>query len=140
MSSEPNVIEHLGRIEAITPTDIRVVILSQSVCASCHAKGVCSAADAEEKQVVITKPYHNFTVGEMVKVSMQQSMGFKALWWGYLLPLILLLASLFTLSAVGFTEGRAGLLSMLVLIPYYLFLYLFRGKIEKEFHFDIVKI
>ena len=75
MSLKPNVIEHLGRVEAITATDIRVTIISQSACASCQAKGACSAADVAEKQVVVSKPYHNYTVGETVKVTMQQSLG-----------------------------------------------------------------
>ncbi len=140
MSSKPNVIEHLGRVEAITPTDIRVVILSQSACASCHAKGACSAADMSEKQVVVSKSFHSYTVGETVKVSMKQSQGFKALWLGYLLPMVLIIVFLFLFTAIGFSEAKAGIFSLLVLVPYYLVLYLFKGKFEKEFNFEIEKI
>jgi len=139
MSSKPNVIEHLGRVDAITATDIRVTIISQSACASCHAKGACSAADVAEKQVVVSRSYHNYTVGETVKVTMQQSLGFKALFLGYILPLIVLVASLFVFNALGFSESVSGLLSLAVLVPYYLMLYLFRKRIEKQFHFDIEK-
>jgi len=140
MSSKSNVIEHLGRVDAITANDIRVVIISQSACASCHAKGACTTADVAEKQVVISKPYHNYTVGETVKVTMKQSLGYKALFLGYILPLIVLLVSLFVFNALGFSEGLSGLLSLGVLVPYYLILYLFRKRIEKEFYFDIEKL
>lgn len=140
MSSKSNVIEHLGRVEAITATDIRVVIISQSACASCHAKGACSTADLAEKQVVITKPYHNFTVGETVKVTMKQSLGYKALFLGYLLPLVVVVVSLFVFNGIGLSEAKSGLFSLGVLIPYYLLLYIFRSRIEKEFHFEIDKL
>jgi sigma-E factor negative regulatory protein RseC len=140
MSSKSNVIEHLGRVDAITANDIRVVIISQSACASCHAKGACTTADVAEKQVVISKPYHSYTVGETVKVTMKQSLGYKALFLGYILPLIVLLVSLFVFNALGFSEGLSGLLSLGVLVPYYLILYLFRKRIEKEFYFDIEKL
>lgn len=140
MSSKFNVIEHLGRVEAITANDIRVVIISQSACASCHAKGACTMADVAEKQVVVSKPYHSYTVGETVKVTMKQSLGYKALFLGYILPLIVLLVSLFVFNALGFSEGMSGLLSLGVLGPYYFILYAFRKRIEKEFYFDIEKL
>ncbi|HDP74559.1 MAG TPA: hypothetical protein ENN49_01565 [Bacteroidales bacterium] len=140
MSSKPNVIEHLGRVEAVTATDIRVTIISQSACASCHAKGACTAADVAEKQVVVSKPYHSYTVGETVKVTLQQSLGFKALFLGYILPLIVLVVSLFVFNAMGLSEPVSGLIALAVLVPYYLLLYLFRKRIEKQFHFDIEKL
>ncbi len=140
MSSKQRVIEHLGRIEAITATDIRVVIISQSACASCHAKGACVASDVAEKQVVIYKPYHNYTVGETVKVTMKQSLGYKALFLGYILPLIVVLVSLFVFHGVGLSEAKAGLLALGVLLPYYLLLFIFRKRIDKEFHFDIERL
>jgi len=71
---------------------------------------------------------------------MQQSLGFKALFLGYILPLIVLVVSLFVFNALGFSESVSGLLSLAVLVPYYLMLYLFRKSIEKQFHFDIEKL
>ncbi len=139
MPSKDKVIEHLGRVDAITTTDIRVVIVSQSACASCHAKGYCTASDMAEKIVVITKPNHNYMVGEAVKVILKQSTGYKALFLGYLLPLIILITSLFIFSAFT-SEGKAGLFSLLMLLPYYAIIYLFKSKLSKQFIFDIEKI
>ncbi len=107
MPSKPNIIEHLGRVDAVTPNDIRVVIVSQSACASCHANGACTASDSAEKVVVITKSNHNYLVGETVKVLLKQSLGFKALFLGYILPLIVIIVSLFVFSSY-MSEGSAG--------------------------------
>lgn len=139
MPSKPTLIEHLGRIDAVTPNDIRVVITSQSACASCHAKGACSASDVSEKIVVVSKSNHNYFVGETVKVLLKQSLGYKALFLGYILPLIVLLIALFTFSAF-MSEGKAGLLALATLLPYYAILYFFRNKIARQFNFDIEKI
>ncbi|HPI46326.1 MAG TPA: SoxR reducing system RseC family protein, partial [Tenuifilaceae bacterium] len=99
MPAKPTLIEHLGRIDAVTPNDIRVVIISQSACASCHAKGACSASDVSEKIVVVSKTNHNFLVGETVKVLLKQSLGFKALFLAYILPFIVVITALFSLSS-----------------------------------------
>ncbi len=139
MPSKPTLIEHLGRIDAVTPNDIRVVITSQSACASCHAKGACSASDVSEKIVVVSKTGHNFLVGETVKVLLKQSLGFKALFLAYILPFIVVITALFSLSSFV-SEGIAGILALLSLIPYYAILYFFKNKISKQFNFDIEKI
>jgi len=140
MRANDKVIEHLGRVDAITRNDIRVTIVSQSACATCHAKGACTAADVEEKVVAITKPNHNFMVGETVKVVMKQSQGFKALMLGYIYPLILVLVALFTLSAMGLSDEKSGLITLALLVPYYGIVYLFRNKISKKFNFQIEKL
>ncbi|HOZ15225.1 MAG TPA: SoxR reducing system RseC family protein [Tenuifilaceae bacterium] len=139
MPAKPTLIEHLGRIDAVTPNDIRVVIISQSACASCHAKGACSASDVSEKIVVVSKTNHNFLVGETVKVLLKQSLGFKALFLAYILPFIVVITALFSLSSFV-SEGIAGILALLSLIPYYAILYFFKNKISKQFNFDIEKI
>jgi len=140
MSSKPDVIEHLGRVDAVTPTDIRVIITSQSACASCHAKGACTASDTSEKVVVITRSNHNFFVGEIVKVLLRRSLGYKALFLGYILPLIVLIVSLIIFTIAGINEGISGLLALLMLIPYYLILYLFKSSLAKRFTFEIEKL
>lgn len=139
MPAKPTLIEHLGRIDAVTPNDIRVVIISQSACASCHAKGACSASDVSEKIVVVSKTNHNFLVGETVKVLLKQSLGFKALFLAYILPFIVVVTALFIFSSIV-SEGIAGILALLSLIPYYAILYFFKNKISKQFNFDIEKI
>lgn len=140
MPSKPKTVEHIGRVDEITLNDIRVIITNQSACASCHARGACAVSDSQDKIIVITKQNHNFFVGEEVKVLLQQSLGFKALFLGYLLPLVVVITTLVTLNALGFSDGLSGLLAIAALLPYYLLLYLLRGSISRVFTFDIEKL
>ncbi len=68
---------------------------------------------------------------------LKKSLGFKALFLGYILPFLLLVITLFTSLTITKNEGLAGLLSVGVLLPYYLGLYFFRKKISNTFIFEI---
>lgn len=133
-------IEHLGRVDEVTRNDIRVTIVSKSACAACHAQKACSVAESSEKTIVISNPPANFIVGENVKVIMRKSLGFKALAYGYLFPVLILIVSIIVFTLVGFSEVNSGILSISMLLPYYVLLRIFRQKIEKQFSFSIEKI
>ncbi len=135
-----NDIEHLGRIEGITGNRVLVNFISQSACASCQAKGVCSVSEVQEKSIVTDKPGFEFQMGDQVKIILQQSMGFKALFLAYVFPLILVIISLFVLSAILKNEGLAGILSLCGIAAYYGALFIYRKKIDKQFNFILKKI
>jgi len=133
-------IEHKGRIDSITGNKIHVSFLAMSGCASCHAKGVCSAGDMQEKSVDVYDFSNQYKVGDNVNVTLKQSLGFRALFLGYVLPFILVLLILIILSSVTSNEAIAGLSALSILIPYYLILFLLKDKIKKDFAFTINKI
>jgi len=129
---------HPGIIESITGDKIFVRILSQSACSSCHAKGACTIADVEEKIIEADiDPSGNRKPGEQVMVSMEESLGQKAVLMGYVLPLVVLVGSITLFLSLFKHEGLAALLSLLMLVPYYLTLYLFRKQLRKKFRFRI---
>lgn len=140
MATSTKTLEHFGKVREITLNSIKVCIQGQVSCAGCQAQGFCGTADATEKFVVVHRPNHNFFVGEEVKVVIMQSLGFKALFLGYLFPFLLVVGSLVVLSSIGFSEGLAGVISLLLLAPYYMAIYLSRESISKKFNFDIQKI
>ena len=86
-------IEHEGVIVEIKGNSKAVVsIVSKSACASCHAKGVCSAADQKEKKIEVTlSSDDNYSVGERVILSLESGIGLKAVLVLYVIPLIILL-------------------------------------------------
>jgi sigma-E factor negative regulatory protein RseC len=133
------VIEHKGKIDDIEGSRIKVSFLSMSACASCHAKGVCTASDMENKEVEVIDDPQKYNIGEEVNVVLQQSLGFKALFYGYVLPFILVLIALFVFSAIVQSEVAAGLGSLGILIPYYLVLYRIKDRFSKIFSFKIQK-
>jgi sigma-E factor negative regulatory protein RseC len=136
--SKNETIEHIGVISEIRSNLILVDLSVQSACAACHAKGVCG--EGEQKTIEVRTDKNFFNVGEKVNVIMRQSLGMKALFLGYLMPFIVVVSTLFTLMMLGVSEGISGLLSIVLLGPYYYVLYLLKDKIKREFNFDIEKI
>ena len=133
-------IEHEGIIEKINGVQITVRIVQQSACSACHAKGACMAADAKEKRVDIADSTGRFTENERVIIEGMNSTGYKAVFWAFVLPLVILMAMLvFTTSVWEFSETAAALSSMIALAPYYLLLYLLRHKMANTFRFSIKK-
>ena len=130
-------ISHKGVIKKLSKEGIIVGIISESACASCHAKGACTAADVKDKEIEISHYEGEFHEGQQVLVVGKTSQGFRALFYGYLLPFLLLLAILIISTNITSNEGLSGLLSLGVLVPYYLVLYLFRNKLKKTFGFEI---
>lgn len=138
--SEKKSVSHKGTIVEISDGNIRVEIINKSMCAACHAKGFCSAGDTKDK--IIDVAYSNngeYQLGDEVEVTMKRSMGFKAVWISYVIPLAILLIFLLTLQGLGFGELHAGLAAAVAVCVYYLVVYLFRDKIADEFVFTIAK-
>lgn len=137
--SNQKTIDHEGVIDLIEGDMARVKIISQSACASCHAKGVCGASDQEDKFLDVPSHGMNLKIGEKVNVLVARRLGLKAVAMGYFYPFILLMVVLFSLSAAGMDELRAGLFALGSLIPYYLGLFIIRKRIESTFTFSIQK-
>jgi len=116
---------------------ITVTITQSSACSSCHARGACSVADIQEKDVEIPFKNSSYIPGQEVSVVFQESAGLKALFYGYILPFLLVLAVLIVLYSVSIHEVLAGLLSLGILIPYYITIYFFRDKLKKVFKFEV---
>lgn len=133
-------IEHRGRIDSIDGNKINVNFLAMSGCASCHAKGACTAGDMQEKSVEVFDFSKQYKIGDEVNVTLKQSLGYRALFLGYLLPFMLVLFILIILTELTNNEAIAGVSSLAVLVPYYLGLYFLRNKIRKKFTFTISKI
>ena len=137
--SKNSTIEHKGVVAEIKNEAILVDLIVQSACAACHAKSVCGI-DSSLKTIEVKTDKKLFSIGENVKVVMQSSLGMKALFLGYVLPFIIVVTTLLVLTSLNVSEGLSGLISILILAPYYLILYFFRDKIKREFNFDIEKI
>ncbi|MCK5338519.1 MAG: SoxR reducing system RseC family protein, partial [Bacteroidales bacterium] len=86
-------ITHPGIVDHVTEDSIFVMVLAKSACSSCHAKGMCNIAEMEEKLVEVKKDQNmDFSKGDGVTVSMNKSLGGKAVLLGYIVPFFLLIA------------------------------------------------
>ncbi|HBL75259.1 MAG: hypothetical protein A2W90_22205 [Bacteroidetes bacterium GWF2_42_66] len=133
-------IEHAGIVQKVSEDRITVGIITESACASCHAKGACTAADTKDKEVEIVRFSGVFHVGQQVTVFGRSSQGFKAVFYGYVFPFVIVFITLFASNSITGNEGLSGILSLAILVPYYFILFLFRNKLKKVFEFEIKPI
>lgn len=129
-------INHEGTVTKNNGNSVTVTISAASACSGCHAKGTCSMPGNEEKLIEITGNY-NVKPGDHVNVIMNQSMGFKALFFGYVLPFFVIIITLLVFVSTGFSELVSGLISLSALGPYYFILYVFRKSLDKKFTFSL---
>ncbi len=133
-----NEVSHRGRITEITPEFTTVEIISVSACAECHAKGLCGMSEAKVKQISVpTDPYSDRKPGDEVDVVLKKSMGLKAVWISYVIPLFILMILILSLSSVTVHEVYVGLGAIAGVALYYLGIYLFRDRLAKDFVFYI---
>lgn len=131
-----NEISHIGRVKEMTPESTVVEIISSSACSACHAKGLCGVSEEKVKEIEVpTDPYATWNVGDEVRVMLRQTMGLKAVWISYVVPLLILMILILTLSAVNVKEIYAGLVSIATVAVYYLVIYLLRNRLAKDFVF-----
>ena len=133
-----NSISHLGRIIKMTPQTTTVVFLQHGACSECHAAGLCGMGDMAEKTVEVpSDPYASYKVGDQVQVLLKASMGMKAVWLAYFIPLLVLLGVILGLIGLGVAEVPAALAGLGALALYYLGLWLLRDKLQNEYIFTI---
>lgn len=126
-------VSHKGVVVAVDGNKIKVQIESVSACAACHAKGMCTLSDKEDKLIDIESPKAaDKKVGDVVTVVVAQQRGMQAVVLAYILPAIVVILSLVGLLNIV-SEPVAIILSLLLLAVYYLILYLLRNKISSKF-------
>lgn len=129
-------ISHIGRIVEMTPEFTTVEIVSSSACSACHAKGLCGVSEEVTKAISVpTDPYATWKTGDEVYVILKQTMGLKAVWISYVIPLLILMILVLSLSAVSVHEVYTGLVSVGGVALYYLIIYLLRDRLAKDFVF-----
>ena len=137
-----NDISHEGTIISIEKENLRVRIIQNSACASCKIAGHCQTSESKEKIIEVTTPdYADFSVGDKVNVTESVGVGAKAVVFGFILPLALMMAAIISaITSFDTSEGVAALAGIASLIPYYLVLYFLRGYMKNIMGFGIDKI
>ena len=136
--SKKNEIKHRGRIIEMTPEFTTVEMLVSSACSECHAKGLCGMSETQEKVISLpTDPYATYNVGDEVELCTRMSMGMKAAWISYVIPLLILMILILSLSSIFESEVVTGLASVGGVASYYLVIWLLRDRLNNEFTFYI---
>lgn len=131
-------VSHKGKIVDINPQYTTVEIVAESACSACHAAGLCGMSEIEKKAIEVpSKGWDNYQIGQEVNVVLRASMGHKAVWLAYVAPLVVLVAVLLGLVAVGVNELVAGLAGLGAVAVYYFGIWLFRDRLRNEYIFTI---
>jgi sigma-E factor negative regulatory protein RseC len=144
-------LEHRGVVSATGDKLVEVEFVAESACAHCKAKGLCGVDEgghggeggegSNRRFVSVYEPLAQyFTVGEEVMIGVSEVMGMKAALWAYIVPFFILLGGLLLTTHLGWGEVLAGLSSLGIMCLYYVGLWIFRRRIEKEIVFKIRKI
>ena len=129
---------HSGRIVEITPDFTTVEIIASSACSSCHAKQLCGMSEDQEKLIMVpTDGFAERKVGDEVQVLTKMTMGLKAVWISYVIPLVILMILILSLSKAFDNELLCGLLAVAGVGLYYFGIWLFRDRLSNEFVFYI---
>ena len=129
---------HSGVISKITGNSV-IVSLEQNVhCESCRAKASCGISESNTKDIEIENTIDAFTINETVTVVLKKALGLKAVFWAYVFPFFLMFATLL-ITSVFLKEWLAGLVSLFILIPYYVTLYFLKNTLKSAFKISIIK-
>ncbi|MBR4046151.1 MAG: SoxR reducing system RseC family protein [Alistipes sp.] len=133
-------IQHDAVVERIEGDKVIVRVEKRGACAGCHAKGICGESGSERIIEVRTPYASEFKTGDKVVVALlKPSMGMTSVVWGYLLPLIVLVAILFGCKSLGVEDGPSALASIVAVALYYVGIYFTRKIFERKIEFTIFK-
>ena len=131
-------VAHKGKIVSITPQFTTVEIISQPACSSCHAAGLCGMSEYTKKAIEVpTRSWDSYEVGQEVNVVLKASMGHKAVWIAYAIPLVIMVAVLLGMSAAGAGELLSGAAAIGSVALWYIVVWLFRERLKNEYIFEI---
>ncbi len=133
-------VSHKGKVVSVGKDKVSVQIVSESACSACHAAGLCGAAESKKK--IVDVPVYGdraYSIGQEVEVCLARKMGLKAVLLSYVIPLMILLILVLSLSGFGLGELVCGLASIGGIAVYYLILYLCRNSLAEGYVFYIRK-
>ena len=131
-------ITHQGVVSKIASNKITVALQGNVNCEGCKAQSACGVSDSNDKEIEIHNSTQTFQLNEPVDIKLKRELGLKAVFWAYVFPFILMMVILVTTSFFV-QEWIAGLLSLFVLLPYYLMLYILKDSFQKAFQVSILK-
>lgn len=131
-------VSHSGIVSKMVANHLEIALSGNIHCESCQVKSACGVSETETKIVRVLQTDASLSVGQQVRVVLQNSLGLKAVFLAYVLPFLLLFVVLITAS-LFVKEWQAGLLALFVLIPYYMLLYFNKNTLKKVFSIHVLK-
>lgn len=132
-------IRHAGVIDSIEHSHVRVKIVQAAACAGCKVASHCNASEAKEKIIDVYTDVEGLVVGQEVTVSTSNATAGRAIFLGFVIPLIIMTGVLIVLKMLNYDDGITALWAIGSLIPYYICIWLMRKQIAKKISFQLEK-
>lgn len=133
-----DIVKHEGIVSRISKNGIVVSLKGNINCEGCKAKSACGVSESNDKEIEFFDVDYNYKLNETVNVVLEKQLAFKAVFWAYIFPFILVILTLLITTSF-FAEWIAGLLSLFVLVPYYFMLHFLNDSFKKVFKVSILK-
>ena len=132
-------IRHEGIVLAVQDGKALVEIVQTSACSACKARSMCMSAESQEKRIdaTMTEPLNP---GDRVEVMVTEKLAWKAVLLAYILPFIVMIAVVGLLEIWIHNEAVVGSIALCAIALYYIVLYFFRDRLQKEFSFTARKL
>ncbi len=143
-----NLFETMGKSEKITHEGIAfrvesgkvfVKIESLSACANCHARGACSSLDKSSK-IIEAYADEPISVGESVIVEMSESLGLLAVFYVFVIPMIIFLIFMGVIYSFTGNDFLSVISASSTFVVYFFILYRMKHRLTKSFIFRARKI
>ena len=132
-------IRHKAKIVQVNAHSVEAEIEVKSACVQCALQKACQVHEVSQRKIIIPleqgKTYH---IGEQVEIAISLDEGMLAAFYAYILPLILVLLTLFICLVCGVSEIISGICSIIVLIPYYFGVFLKQKIFMRKLNFKII--
>ena len=130
-------IRHEGIVVKVEGQEVTVRFVQSSACSACHAKALCSggSSDSAERQIVANSYGVSYQVGEQVSVIVSSGLAWSAAVIAFGIPLALGLACLFVAVNSSGSEVLGSIITLAVLLVYYLIVWCFRHRLEHRVEF-----
>lgn len=130
---------HEGIIMSKNNGVAHIRLAEATTCEDCKAASLCHSAEKTEKFVDALLPAQSvYQVGDRVTVVGSLAMGMRATWLGFGIPLALMVVGIIVGAQVLENETIGALAGIALLVPYYLGLWVFRDRLNREFVFRVV--
>ena len=133
-------IRHSAEIIKIGTNELWVRLCREIACGNCPAHNNCSIKSGRAHTYKLPHAKANtFRLGQQIELEITPKDGFNAIFWAYLLPLVLMLSTLVLSTLISGNEITGGISSIIILVPYYIGLFLNQKYFQQKFNFKIIE-
>ena len=141
-SDSEETVEHLAKVTALPEKGSAEVVMSDpGQCDSCAAAKFCKPAGGGEKTVMTVgiTPGLDLRIGDRVIVRGTEAIHRRAIMLATVIPCVALIATMAVVFLLTLSSGLAAMSGLGAMLLFFLMLYIYRGKLAREFRFTAVR-